>query len=81
MPRKDDFPLEQYEISQVVAAIRGTEASVTDDGNTLIIDNDRMEVAVERPDPDDPESEIVQLVSAIADEQADLDRFLQNLSE
>ena len=81
MPRKDDFPLDQYEISQVAGAMPGKDPAVSDDEQTLMLSNDLMEVTVERSDSDDPESEIVHLVSATAEDQVHLDQFVSNLSQ
>ena len=81
MPRKEDFGTKDYDIEEVVYAMPGSKVNKADDINVIIMDNDLMEVMVERLDPDnDPDGERVTVVQADADDQAVMDQFVQSLA-
>ncbi len=81
MPRKEDFDTKDYDIEEVANAIPGSPVNTADDVNVLILDNDLIEVMVERLDPDnDPNGERVTIVQADADDQAVIDQFVQSLA-
>ena len=81
MPRKEEFGTIDYDINEVMDAMPGNPAHQTDDINVLILDNNLMQVIVERLDADnDPDGERVTIVQANADDQAIIDQFVQSLA-
>lgn len=81
MPTKNDFDGLDYELEEIANAMPGSKVNSQDDGPTVILTNDTMEVAVEKIDPDDPECDRFTVVVCEANDQANINQFVQALAE
>ena len=81
MPIKNDFGGLDYELEEIANAMPGSKVNSQDDGPTTILTNNTMEVAVEKIDPEDPECDRFTVVVCEAEEQTNIDQFVQKLSE
>ena len=81
MPIKTDFVNLDYDLEEITNAMQSTKVNAQDDGPTMTLTNDTMEAVAERIDPDDPECERFTVVTCKADDQTNINLFVQALAE